>query len=88
MAFRSKVLRSSKGFSVLHNGAIQEFHASRTQSLERGNRPNEHRTISQGPKEAKLTGLSSNVHKEVALPSQEGHTGLVSHVLYVLQPSR
>lgn len=81
----SKVLRSSQGVSVLRNRAIREFHASRAQSVEWSSLANERRPIRQGTREANATQHSSTARKEIALPSQEGHTGLVSHVLYAFR---
>lgn len=79
----SNILRSSQSFSLpaLGNRAIRPFHASRIQSVDRNKHTNEGSPVRRGLAEAKVTRSSDTIHKELPLASQEGHTGLLSHVL-------
>lgn len=79
-----KVLRSPPGLSVLRNRAIRPFHVSRILSVDLSTQTNTPGPVGQGLAETKATRQLGPKRKEVALASQEGQTGLVSHVLYVL----
>lgn len=83
----SKGLRSTQRFSVPRTRAIRSFPASRVQSVNWSECTNKRGPAVQGIAEPKETRQLSTVRKEVSLASQEGHTGLVSYVLYVRQSS-